>query len=249
MIRLASILTVVAAFSLIPSSFLAQKSNELDAIYSEYVKAKETPSPESLVSLDGRLREYVRERHAPYDTMRSEIDAPLPLLDDASLHKREYEEMGLTIGHFSEWFEYTGKLLDEAHKLNPNSNLRPYTLYSEVVTARDNAQQEIDIANKYLREFPNGPFAARTNERLANYYKDLYVVLRDSTIPWQYCLEFYRPLMDSRSKLDQMESSRKQAIAFCSQALALSPNDWRIRRLLQELRDGSIDGITNCSEC
>ena len=46
--------------------------------------------------------------------------------------KKEYELIGLSIGHYSDAIEYSGKLLYDAHKIDPNSPYRRYTLFSMV---------------------------------------------------------------------------------------------------------------------
>lgn len=79
-----------------------------------------------------------------------------------------------------DWLRYDGTLLRQAHKLNPNSEYRRYTLFAEIGwEAGSWGMPDIKAAHRYEKEFPNGPFIEDVISIIARFYKDLYMVLRD----------------------------------------------------------------------
>jgi len=122
-----------------------------------------------LVRLDGELRRLFDEPWRESHT-----------LFDAKYFRPEYSDLGISIGHYSDALGYSGRLLAEAHQLNPQSPYRRYTFYSAL--AGDGSGYEspdMAVAQSYLREFPRGPFAPDVHLIIAMFNSDLFKFVRD----------------------------------------------------------------------
>lgn len=138
------------------------KIGEIDTYYQSIDKQ----DVKSLIDLDKGLRHFVSTPH---------------FIDD-NIWKERYRELGLAMYHYGNWFVYNEQFLVEAHKVNPNSEWRSLTLYSEIHGVGDEyglgVMPNIEAAYQYAREFPNGPFIAQAFLAIAGFQKDLYMVLR-----------------------------------------------------------------------
>ena len=141
---------------------------ELERIYREYRTLASRPEVGRLVALDQRIRRLV-----PYWNWQGPSA-------DAKNYREAYEVIGVRPMLFEAGsLAYSGKLLFEAHRLNPNSH-RSYTLYATVFAeAReaDTTPPSPAAAKAYLKEFPRGPFAIDVHLALANFYSDLFNVI------------------------------------------------------------------------
>jgi hypothetical protein len=140
---------------------------DLERIYKEYVSLSK-PDAGRLVQLDQELRRLIPYWHwqGPWASTTN--------------YREAYEAIGVRPMLFEPGsLAYSGKLLLEAHRLNPNSH-RSYTLYATVFAdAReaDTTPPSPAAARAYLKEFPRGPFAIDVRLALANFYSDLFNVI------------------------------------------------------------------------
>lgn len=147
---------------------------ELDDIRREYEASKKLQTVMNLVALDHRLRTLLSNRPNCYDGK-----------DDTGLGKPTDAVIGVSLEHYSGMLWYSGKLLAEAHHMNPGSPQRSSTLYATVERVSPDGQYNSDppdfkAARAYLREFPNGPFAAVAAMGLAMAYGNAYAALHMS---------------------------------------------------------------------
>lgn len=140
----------------------------LDAILREYIATRAHQDATMLVRLDGRVRAIVPSR------LWHSQQFP------TSLYRETYAVIGVQPELFEPDFAvYTGKLLREAHALDPNSQ-RSFTLYStlfDVDGESSNGVPSAKAAEAYLREFPRGPFALEAHFALGALESDLFQVL------------------------------------------------------------------------
>ena len=95
---------------------------QLDDIHREYLSG---PDVASLVALDAKIRKLIEE---PWKRDRKSIDVQKT--------NPSWAAIGVEMAHFSESLVYSGKLLVEAHRKNPSSGLRKFTLFAEVMGER-----------------------------------------------------------------------------------------------------------------
>jgi hypothetical protein len=213
----------------------------LKRISEEYKYTQKNNSVASLVRLDSMLRAFV-------DSARKNIAFP-----KAAKHwKDEYSKLELSIGHYSEEFEYSGQFLYDAHVLNPNSPYRSLTLYASIVGVDHSSGlgrfPYLESAFKYVKEFPQGHFIFEVYNILAGFYTDLFMALRDGKEGASYhydCLEEY---IDKTPIPEQMVRAQKQSIYYYEQALIIRPNDSGTKETLQEVKDGTVSGWSTCSD-
>lgn len=145
----------------------------LEHIYSEYSALSGKPDEaEKLFLLDRKISKTVKEIVAYY-----------PFSFSYAFWDKKYQKIGLYIGHYSEQLDYSEKLLAVAHKVNPNSPYRKFTLFSAIFpedfgSDANNELPVVEQANLYLTEFPSGPYAGRVHGLLANFYHGLYNAIR-----------------------------------------------------------------------
>lgn len=142
---------------------------ELARVYKEYLSLKGKPDVARLVELDQELRRLI-----PYWSWEGEPAS-------SQNYRPEYQAIGVSRAMF-EWdsLVYSGKLLFEAHRLDPRSR-RSYTLYSTVFGAAGEAGNSFPsavAAGAYLQEFPTGPFALYAHLAEANFFADLFKVIQ-----------------------------------------------------------------------
>jgi hypothetical protein len=240
-----------------PDSSSQGPAEELAGIYSTYQKVAQQPSLVGFVDLDKRLRAFMASRDALYDPLLSASGDTLNAhgagqryTEDLAIFREMYQDMGVSLNHWSDLLQYDGRFMDSAYQLAPNSEYRSYTLYAEVERGRVLALEEMACAFNYIREFPNGPWVADAYERIASHYADAYVVTRDSTTPWEYCIAFYEGMADTSARKLVMPSLRQQAIEFYQKAAKLAPGNKVIRfRYDFFLREEKRNALIYCSEC
>jgi hypothetical protein len=146
--------------------------NGLREIFLDYQRTNSPKSIEVLADLDNRIRALLNSR-----------PSYRPCEDDSGIYDPQREQIGVNLGHWVD-LAYSGKLLDEAHKRNANSSLRRYTLFSTIFGTTPSrglaVMPDIKAAFKYASEFPDGPFAKETLLIIADFHKDLLMVLRDN---------------------------------------------------------------------
>jgi hypothetical protein len=132
------------------------------------------------------------------------------------LYKKGYEEIGFDIvGSYG--LEYTGALLVEAHKLNPNSPFREDTLFAKLMAESD-GDNEVRLAPiyEYLKEYPDGKHAAGAYMNIGDAYRDLYRVLWEFATndinKGGYGYQCYAKYVTNEPYSDQMKKARAEAI-------------------------------------
>ena len=122
------------------------------------------------MALDQKLRELINK---PWKERKESIDG--------KYWKPQWVEMGIGVRHYSDSLHYSGKLLAWAHKVDPNSRFRAYTLYSATGGDRGSAglgeMPNLKMALRYVREFPEGPLLKST--LLVSFYSDLFQLIKD----------------------------------------------------------------------
>lgn len=207
----------------------------------QYENAQKNKSVQSLFCLDSMLCAFV-------DSARK----ILPYGGHVKYWKDEYTRLGLSIGHYSDEFQYSGRFLFEAHKLDPHSPYRPYTLYSEIVGIDDSDGlgrfPSIDVAFEYIKEFPRGPRASDVLMIIGDFYKDLFMALRDGKEKADYHYDCLKDYIDSTSISEQRVRAQNNSIYYYEQALNLKPDNAGLKGLIQEVKDGTVSGWSTCSD-
>jgi hypothetical protein len=218
-----------------------QVENVLNTINEQYVITQKNKSVGSLVRLDSMIRSFV-------DSARNSLS----IGEQVKHWKDEYSKLGLRIGHYSGYFEYSEQFLFEAHSLDSNSSYRSYTLYAPIVGI-DHSDRlgwfpHIDVAFQYVKEFPGGHFIFDVYVILADYYKDLYMALRDGKEGASYhydCLEEY---IDKTPIRKQLLRAQKSSIYYYEQALKIRPNHSGVKEILGEVKNGTVTSWSTCSD-
>jgi len=204
-------------------------------IYDEYESMPKTPeNAENLFLLYRRLEKAAKHAQAMYPAHSEYVAISNCLWDD------KFEKLGMGIGHYSDRLEFSMKLMAEAHRLNPHTQYRSYTLYTEVIGTNEvpNAYK----AKLYLNEFPQGPYARDAYKLLADFYHDLYAALRSMEAePIRerrdmifFCYEDY---IAKHPKDAKLERARKQAIYYFGKVLAAAPPEDPLRPMYADELD------------
>jgi hypothetical protein len=156
--------------------------------------------------------------------------------------------MGVTSGYWDD-LVYTGRLLVTAHQKSPGSALRAHTLFSTVFGETVHllgVMPDIKAAYAYEAEFPNGPFITDVYRTIADFHKDLYMVLRDRLSDFKY--ECFAPYISDEPWPSQEDRARKSALEYYKRVLQLTPEDEHVRRLLQETTTGVVREWSFCGD-
>lgn len=198
--------------------------NRLDTILSEYKSLPQPKNIKRLVELDNELKSLVFVMH---EWHRDDYSAAAK-----SWHKG-FEEIGLYIGHYSQAFGYSNKLLVEAHRVNPNSPHRKFTLFSTILgegTSHGLGEMpDISMAHQYLKEFPYGPYAEDTYEILGYFYDDLYKALLHRLKKKKGERDFkddcFAPFITKEPYATQLSKARALGIRYLNEAISMGPTN------------------------
>jgi len=210
---------------------------QLDDIHREYLRG---PDVAGLVVLHGKIRELIDE---PWKRDRKSIDLPNP--------NPLWRAIGVERGQFSESLVYSGKLLVEAHRKNPRSYLREFTLFAEVMGERPShgmgEMPNLNATLQYLKEFPEGPFARDTEIMLGDFYRDLFKVLANRKHVSGYKYDCFRKYIWNTDLAAQAERARNLSVSYYARALASSPPGWqettRISQNHSAMKEGKLERI------
>jgi hypothetical protein len=194
----------------------------LDRLYRDYVARQDQRDVAFLVEMDQKLRNLSFERQSRY-------------------LKPEYESLGLSPALFdSDFFYYSGKLLAEAHRIDPNSPDRRYTLWSIVESDTTAVVNSPAFAESYVQEFPSGPFITQAYFALAGFYDDLFKVIKleetGDRIDYKY--DCFQPYIKSAPLAEQARAAQEAGIRYYQKLQQLRPDDESIVANLARLREG-----------
>ena len=228
--------------------------NKLSGLYDEYSSLPKNPeNAEKLFLLYRRLEQATKETQALYPADYNHNSEQYVVISECLWHDK-FHTLGLEIGHYSDRIEYSKKLMAETHRLNPHSQYRSYTLYTEVSGKAIDGFPDIEKARSYLKEFPNGPYTTEVYEVLAGFYHDLYAALRaiekepnmEKRGETYSCFDDYIPKHPEEAKL---EHARKLGISYFEKVIAaVPPKDTKHPMYLRELdalKKGNTDNIVN----
>ncbi|MEJ7578116.1 MAG: hypothetical protein WKF74_14065 [Pyrinomonadaceae bacterium] len=213
---------------------IGQSLAQFDGQYSEIEKR---PSIEKLVMLDGKIRRFFNSRPEFY-----------PCGDELEFRDGKYKRLGIQMG-YDELLVYTGKLLVDAHQMDPDSKFRSYTLFSTMDIESASGLGEmpnIRAAYKYEKEFPDGPFIEETLSIIAEFNKDLYMVLRDDLDDYKY--DCFRPYINGSPRLTQMSQPQRKAMSYYAKVLTINPTNARARESLEEVNNDTIKSWSFCAD-
>lgn len=212
----------------------------LHRIYQNYLSMAQSPDISSLVSLDHDLRQMF---NCSWDILKRATDS-------GGFHE-EYRAIGISIGHYSDVIGYSGKLLLEAHKLDPVSSFRNYTLYSFAnCDAEDCSMPNIDSARLYVKQFPNGPYIYEVYSTLGRFYDDLYKEIKrvKANEGYDYKYDCYGPYVTAEPLKNQLARAQKRGIYYYGKAIQRHPKDNVMRGNLIDLQNGTTSGWFFCSD-
>lgn len=220
----------------------------LDKVLIEYRALPDTPDVKRLVDLDlelNALEKEVQEAHKDGTSKK--------------YWRKDYEDIGLYIGHYSDAFGYSGKLLVEAHKRNPNSPYRKYTLFTTIIGEGTfhglGVMPNIGQAELYLKEFPNGPYAENVYSILGYFYDDLAKVLKElvenDKYEKDYKYDCFAPYITKEPYQNQRRRALSLAVANLEKSIAVNPsseqNKYR-REVLITIKSGNSYGWHWCAD-
>jgi hypothetical protein len=210
----------------------------IDRINDEYIASEKMLTIEKLVFFDQNLRRLLSINSVPY-----------PCKDGGISWSRKYIKIGVYVDK-DETVTYSGALLVRAHKMNPYSKYRKYTLYSTIYGVHEfdiyGVMPNVQMALRYKKEFPSGPFIGRVYSTLGGFYKDLYMVLRDNLRDYKYnCFE---PYIDGTPREKQTRRAKKLAESYYRLLLAIDSSDARSKEILNRIKDGTVRSWSFCAD-
>jgi len=208
-------------------------SAQLNIIYREYLRG---PKIAGLVSLDQKIRDLIDR---PWRQSKQS--------HDGKQFRPEWSNIGISVGHYSDALQYSGKLLVEAHRMNPSSELRPFTLFATIMGERHELGEmpNVNVALQYLKEFPKGPFARDASIILGDFYSDLFKVIGrlQEKEPHDYKYDCFRKHVEHTDLAIQAVNARSLSISYYAKALANAPAGWAetvdVRKRLARMREGN----------
>lgn len=210
----------------------------IDHINDEYRKAEKQITIEQLVIFDQKLRRLLSGKYIIY-----------PCNDDGLSWSRKYMKIGVYVGHFGD-VSYSGILLVRAHKVNPYSKYRKYTLYSTIYGEHEfdayGVMPNLQMAYRYKKEFPSGPFIGKAYLTLGGFYKDLYMVLRDNLRDYKY--DCFKRYISGEPYEKQMRRAKRLAESYYRLLLAIDSSDSRNKEILSQIKDGTVRAWSFCGD-
>jgi hypothetical protein len=210
-------------------------ATRLRQAHEQYLEARAARDVARLATIDGDLRAVMAIRPSVrYGAFRS-----------------GYEVLGLRRMPFeAELLAYDGAVLREAHAIDPHSSARPFTLFSTIFPDGEAAVDVPDLAaaRAYLREFPEGPFAADVHILLGDFFDDLYKAIRAGEALADYKRACFGRFVTAAPVEAQLEAAHRLGVAHYRRGLALRPRDDRARQAMRALADGTTNGWHFCAD-
>jgi hypothetical protein len=223
-------------------------TGKLEEIYKQY-GADRGESSESkirrLIKLDQDLRRLINK---PWTIANRSIDK--------KYWKDKHQIIGVSVGHYSDSLEYSGKLLVEAKSLDVNSAHGSYTHYADICGGAGSFAGVCDMPNlkaalQYEKDFPKGPFIEDTLITIANFYDDLFKALKERDTK-DYKYECFSKYMNDRPITEQLEHARKSALGYYTKVLALDSDNQASNKSIREwksnLESGDSHGWHFCAD-
>jgi hypothetical protein len=202
----------------------ASYAQRLERIYRDYHALGEPKDVQRLVELDAELVALELD-------VRKKFPAPI-------FFKEKHKIIGVWGDRHNDQMQYSRKLLYDAHRINPNSSFRSYTLYT---TIKKNFWETPDLkqTRRYLLEFPDGPFAAEAHRILGTFYFDLsFLLVRYSKDPDAEKDErdnCFAPYIDKTAFEKQLMRSKQRANQHLNMAYQIK-KDANIKQALVGLK-------------
>ena len=213
----------------------ASVATRLRHAHEQYLEARAARDVARLAIIDGDLRAVMAIRpYVGYGVFRS-----------------GYEVLGLQRAVFdSELLAYDGSVLREAHAIDPYSSARPFTLFSTIFPQGEAYVDVPDVAaaRAYLREFPEGPFAADVHILLGDFHDDLYKAIRAGDALVDHKRACFGRFISPAPVEAQLEAAHRTGLAHYRRGLALRPRDERARQAMRALADGTTNGWHFCAD-
>lgn len=243
------VIAVLGSAVIYHAALSADKYEErLNQILIAYQALPNTQDVKRLVELDRGLEALVKEIRETHKKGASR-----------KYWRKDYDDIGLYVGHYSDALGYSGKLLVEAHKRNPNSPYRKYTLFTTILgegTFHGLGQMpDITQAELYLKEFPDGPYAGNVYATLGYFYHDLSKVLKrfeeNNKYKEDYKYDCFAPYITKEPYQDQIRRAFSLAVTNLENAIAVNPsseqNTYR-RQVLTSIKSGESYGWHWCAD-
>lgn len=184
----------------------------LEEIYQSYKSLKQVPEDaEKIYELSEELGRVVDEIHKAYPGNRSQI-----------FWDKKYEPLGLYVGHYSDQFDYGGKLIIDSYRLNPNSRYSEATLVAAISGGGDMSElsgvPDIGLAKRYLEKYPDGKYLKKVYWTLATFYQNLY----EELLPGDESpsiMECYKEHLVAHPEDKVREAVRNKAIGYYKKLL------------------------------
>lgn len=208
----------------------------LENIYQTYKSLRLVPEDaEKLYELSEDIGKVVDEIHEAYPGNRSQI-----------FWDKKYEPLGLYVGHYSDQFDYGGKLTVDSYRLNPNSRYSEATLVAAISGGGGMSElsgvADIALAKRYLEKYPDGKHLRQVYSILATFYQNLY----EELLPGDESpaiMECYKEHLDAHPEDKDHEAVRNKAIGYYKKLLSFEqpPPDGYIEALrnLENRTDGN----------
>jgi hypothetical protein len=218
---------------------LAQRSASVETrlrqAHRQYIEARAARDVARLATIDGDLRAVMAIR---------------PFVRATEL-RHGYDDLGLAPAIFDvDFLHYSGKVLREAHAIDPHSSARPFTLFSTVFPKGEAYVDVPDViaARGYIREFPEGPFAAEVHFVLGDFYDDLYKAIRAGEALINYKRACFGRFVTSAPIEDQLEAAQRTGLAHYRRGLALRPHDTRALHAMHALETATTNSWHFCAD-
>ncbi len=221
-----------------PCPWNDQIAQDIDRISNEFRNSEKRITIEKLVSFDQKLRRLLSGKNIPY-----------PCREDMGSWGKKYVGIGVYTSHFED-VAYSGQLLVRAHKMNPYSKYRRYTLYSTIYGTNEfgafGVMPNLQMAYRYKKEFPTGPFIGSVYSTLGGFYKDLYMVLRDNLRDYKY--DCFKRYIDGTPHKKQTVQAKRLAESYFQLLLAIDSSDEWNKETLSRIQDGTVSAWSFCAD-
>ena len=232
----------------------------LDQLYAEYEAIIANPTVKKYVELDGKLRAFISEELPKFDDLfKIEKREDYYKYDNDRTRALGIETSKYAGGTYSQALVYSEKFLVQAHKMNPYSKYREYTLFSQIMGIRPEGglgeMPNIKVAYQYAKEFPKGPFISNVYLIIASFHKDLFMIVRGLSegkrdYMYDYC---FKPYVERHPYKEQMVQNKRIALRYYAKfkkeldAGAKRPR-WFRDSIIDELKAGTVEAWSFCAD-